>query len=151
MTVEEFLPSLDAVRSRGASRWEARCPAHLDKSPSLSIAEGKRGILLKCWAGCTLPEICKTLGIEQRELFFDVLDTDPSRRRAAAQHRAEERAVKARIAFADGAAIDALREADCFVRSRRGLDLSQWSDQRLKDELDALATAYHLLESEGLV
>lgn len=70
MTVEDLLPRLDAVR-RSSRGFVARCPAHADKSPSLAIKEGERGLLVKCWAGCTLQEICVALGIEQRELFFD--------------------------------------------------------------------------------
>ena len=34
--------------------WMARCPAHDDRTPSLSIADGAEGrILLTCFAGCT--------------------------------------------------------------------------------------------------
>ena len=34
--------------------WIARCPAHNDKNPSLSINEGEDGkVLIKCHAGCT--------------------------------------------------------------------------------------------------
>ena len=39
---------------RHGSYWSARCPAHEDKHPSLSISEGADGIvLLKCHAGCS--------------------------------------------------------------------------------------------------
>jgi hypothetical protein len=43
-----------------------------------------------------------------------------------------------------------LKAADCFVRSRQELDISGWSDEKLHNELDALADAYGLLESEAL-
>ena len=34
-------------------RWMARCPAHDDQTPSLSISEGSDGIVLvKCFTGC---------------------------------------------------------------------------------------------------
>jgi hypothetical protein len=40
-------------RRTGQGRWVARCPAHADRTPSLSIAEGsKTPILLHCHAGC---------------------------------------------------------------------------------------------------
>jgi hypothetical protein len=37
---------------RTGSRWMARCPAHQDKNPSLSIQEQSDRILLHCFAGC---------------------------------------------------------------------------------------------------
>ncbi len=53
--------------SRG---WIVRCPAHDDRTPSLSIAQGDDGrVLLKCHAGCTHQAIVAALGIEERELF----------------------------------------------------------------------------------
>lgn len=59
MTAAEFVSSLVGVRARGVGKWSARCPAHADKSPSLTIAEGDKGMLVKCWAGCSLQAICE--------------------------------------------------------------------------------------------
>ena len=70
MTLDDLLSRLDGVRQRGA-KWSGRCPAHDDRTPSLSISEGDKGVLLKCWAGCTTQEICTTLGIGQADLFYD--------------------------------------------------------------------------------
>jgi hypothetical protein len=54
----------------------ARCPAHDDRTPSLSIAQGDDGrVLLKCHAGCTHQAIAAALGIEARELFPPRTDT----------------------------------------------------------------------------
>jgi hypothetical protein len=147
MTLDQLLAKLDGVRPRG-SRWATRCPAHPDKSPSLSISEGDRGILLKCWAGCSVQAICESLGLQQADLFYDALDTDPQRRREAAQQRDRLRQERDDAARRQGRRIDALREADYFVRSRRGMDISGWSDQKLDDELNVLADAYFLLASE---
>jgi hypothetical protein len=148
MVVENLLALLNGVRPRGTGRWAAKCPAHADRSPSLSVSQGNKGILLKCWAGCSVKEISEALGISERELFFDAPDANPQRRKAAAQQRDHARQLKAQSAHRQGALIDALREADYFVLSRRGLDISGWSDQKLDDELKALADAYHLLENE---
>jgi putative DNA primase/helicase len=44
--------------------WRARCPAHDDRNPSLSIAHGEGGrILLNCHAGCTFEQITRALGM----------------------------------------------------------------------------------------
>ena len=148
MMIDELLSRLDGVRQRGA-RWSAKCPAHADKNPSLSISKGERGILMKCWGGCSLKDICSARGIREADLFFDALDTNPRRRKAAAQERDRKRKALEHDAYQQGALIDALREADYFVRSRQGIAISGWSPEKLNDELNALADAHHLLESEG--
>jgi hypothetical protein len=56
----------DTLRARrvGAGRWMAKCPAHQDRNPSLSIAEGQNGyILLACHAGCTVEAILYALNL----------------------------------------------------------------------------------------
>ena len=150
MTLDELLPQLKSVRPRGNGRYSALCEAHADKSPSLSVSEGEKGILLKCWAGCTVAEICRSLGIEQRDLFFDVPETDPQRRREMLHQRHRQRHLREQQAYQEGTLIDALKAADDFVSSRRGLEISGWSNEKLNNELNALADAYQLLESEDL-
>ncbi|WP_022947145.1 virulence-associated protein E [Methylohalobius crimeensis] len=67
---ETILPRLEKVKRTGQGRWTAKCPAHDDKSPSLSIREGDDGrILLKCFAECSIHEITQALGLELRDLF----------------------------------------------------------------------------------
>ena len=46
-----------------------RCPAHDDKTPSLSISESGEKILLHCHAGCTPEAICSALGLKLSDLF----------------------------------------------------------------------------------
>ena len=146
MTIEDLLSRLDAVR-RSSRGYHARCPAHDDRTPSLSVREGERGILVKCWAGCSVRKISGAVGLQIRDLFFD---SDPQRCIEAAQYQKQRRQRRESHEKQQGSLIDALREADYFVKSRRGLDISMWSHDRLNDELNALADAYHLLESEAL-
>ena len=50
--------------------WKARCPAHDDRTPSLSIAAGKDGrVLLRCWAGCETLAVLGALGLSWADLF----------------------------------------------------------------------------------
>jgi hypothetical protein len=45
-----------------AGGWVARCPAHKDRKPSLSIREAENGkVLLKCFAGCDYKQIAVAL------------------------------------------------------------------------------------------
>ena len=67
--IKSVLAKLERVKPSGDG-WSARCPAHKDKSPSLSVSEGDDGrVLLKCHAGCSIEEICTAIGISQRDLF----------------------------------------------------------------------------------
>ena len=71
MRVDEILPLLNKAK-RTASGWVACCPAHEDRNPSLSVSQGQDGrILLKCWAGCSIGDICDSLGIKVSDLFSD--------------------------------------------------------------------------------
>lgn len=149
MTIESFLAQLENVTPRG-SRHVASCPAHDDRRPSLQVTAGDRAILLKCWSGCRLEEICASLSIRPADLFYDALDPDPYKRLAAAQQRIRQRRQREQQAHQQGALIDLLREADAFIQSRRNLDISSWSDNYLQGELVALADAYSLLEKENL-
>ena len=50
--------------------WSALCPAHDDRNPSLSIAQGDDGrVLLKCHAGCETPAIVAAFGLKECDLF----------------------------------------------------------------------------------
>lgn len=69
MTVEELLPLLDGVRASGEG-WMAKCPAHDDRTASLSIGAGRDGrILMHCFAECGPHAITSALGIELTDLF----------------------------------------------------------------------------------
>lgn len=68
MTLHDFLSRLDGVRRSGTG-YVARCPAHDDSNPSLSVMEENGRILLRCHAGCATNTILETLGIEFRALL----------------------------------------------------------------------------------
>src|SRR5437879_5166259 len=70
MTIEDFLARLDGVRKSG-QRYMARCPAHQDRNPSLSIREGERGVLVRCFAGCSYQEIMAAIGETPAAGFYD--------------------------------------------------------------------------------
>ncbi len=68
---ESIFARLSAVE-RSHRGWQARCPAHDDHSPSLSLAFGNQGqLLLYCHAGCRLESILRALHIRAGELFPD--------------------------------------------------------------------------------
>ena len=63
--VELLLSRLEHVRANRNGTWVARCPAHDDRSPSLSIATGDDGkVLLHCFAGCGAVDVVEAVGLE---------------------------------------------------------------------------------------
>ena len=78
---ERLLERLDRVRKSGKG-WTARCPAHADKSASLSVAEGRDGrVLVRCFAGCETLAVVHAVGLELRDLFPErIEDASPERR-----------------------------------------------------------------------
>lgn len=67
----------DALGDSGASRvkrsgagWMARCPAHDDRSPSLSVRRGEDGrVLIHCHAGCPPEAVVAALGLVMADLM----------------------------------------------------------------------------------
>ena len=146
MTVEDLLPRLEAVR-RSSRGYQARCPAHDDRTPSLSVRDGERGILVKCWAGCELIAITGKLGIEVKDLFYDGLP-DPHQRRETMQRRAKAQTAKRATEGARGQKNDLLRQAEYFIQSARGVNIEAWSPIQLDKRLNRLADAYEVLWEE---
>lgn len=143
MTFDEFVSKLDGVRRSGCG-IVAKCPAHDDHRPSLSVKEGARGLLVRCWAGCTVEEICAGLGLKTANLFYDALppgDVLDHRRRTGEREQAERKAAQ----HQQGLKNDMLREADHLILTARGIDINTWSDARLNAALDKLGDAYEVL------
>ena len=70
MSAETLLSRLDKVRAAGAGRWMAACPAHDDKSPSLSIREMEDGrVLIHDFGGCSSSDILAAVGLHLSDLF----------------------------------------------------------------------------------
>jgi hypothetical protein len=68
MTAAVFADLVQA-QPTSAGRWKARCPAHNDRSPSLSIREGENGhVTLYCRAGCSLDAIVAALHLVTDDL-----------------------------------------------------------------------------------
>ena len=66
---EKFVQRLGKVKGRNGS-WTACCPAHDDKSPSLSIREGEDGrVLVHCFGGCDVQEVLGAVGMDMSDLF----------------------------------------------------------------------------------
>ena len=70
MSATKLLDRLDRVRQTAPGRWLARCPAHQDKSPSLSIRELDDGrVLLHDFGGCEVGDVLAAVGLTAADLF----------------------------------------------------------------------------------
>ena len=64
------LEAAECTPRRVGAHWSSRCPAHNDRTPSLSVGTGKDGrVLLRCRAGCDTGAIIRTLGLRWADLF----------------------------------------------------------------------------------
>ena len=59
MTAADLAQALGGHRTGG--QFLAKCPCHLDRSPSLAIREGQLGPLLFCHAGCSTRDVIDEL------------------------------------------------------------------------------------------
>lgn len=91
---DRLLPLLDGVRQTGPGRWMAICPAHEDRSPSLSARETEDGrLLIHDFGGCGPDAIVAAVGLDLADLFPARPDHGPDwtgRRPAPPRHRADE-------------------------------------------------------------
>jgi hypothetical protein len=72
---ERFLGRLKGLKllpesGKYPARWEARCPAHNDRTPSLSISLAPKGhLLVHCHAGCPTEAVMSAIGLEMSDLY----------------------------------------------------------------------------------
>jgi hypothetical protein len=81
----------ESLTRRIGGRWygsygAARCPAHDDRDPSLSIRDGERSVLFKCHAGCDSRDIIAAL--QRNGRWRDV--REPRREKAKPKCSAED-------------------------------------------------------------
>ena len=69
MDAIELIQRLEGVR-QSETGYMSKCPAHQDRTASLSVGTGKNGqILLHCFAGCSVHEIAESIGVSLTDLF----------------------------------------------------------------------------------
>ena len=69
MSTAALLDRLSGVKQTAPGCWLARCPAHEDRSPSLSIRDSDNRVLLHCFAGCSTDAVLASLGLTFIDLF----------------------------------------------------------------------------------
>ncbi|WP_327302929.1 DUF3987 domain-containing protein [Streptomyces sp. NBC_01298] len=66
---------IDALNAHGSkgrgTAWQ--CVAHEDRSPSLSVTNGAKGVVINCHAGCASEDVVSALGLTMADLFDEPL------------------------------------------------------------------------------
>ena len=124
MTAESIARALGG-RSAGLS-WIARCPAHDDREPSLSIREADGKVLVRCHAGCDQRDV---IGVLKKSGLWDGKASSRIRRlsrrkvlESKANQQHEERSTAA-LAIWQSTALAVGTPVETYL-STRGLNLS---------------------------
>ncbi len=144
MTAEELLAKLDEVRRSGRG-WMARCPAHDDREPSLSVREGDDGrILVHCFAGCSVGDICAALGLAMRNLFPDSEPLPRSQREV--HHKPRRFAWRRTAALLEDHALTLRLRAESVLASAKGMHTPESADGDFDLAMNAVSRAYTDIE-----
>ena len=138
MTYEAFLARLEGVRSRGPGKASALCPAHQDRSPSLSVAEGRKGILLRCFAECDKPAIVAAMSLTMADLFFDA-PTPCGQRPVPKPVKINLVALAFRVELG---ALDRRLRAERIIQAVNSISIKELPDNDLDQLVDAVACAH---------
>jgi hypothetical protein len=76
--IDRLLARLEAVHQVGPGRWIARCPAHEDRRPSLSVRETADGcVLVYDFAGCGAADVLGAVELDFADLYPEGLRRGP--------------------------------------------------------------------------
>lgn len=156
--LDRVLQALDTAGCRyrgGHDQYNAQCPAHEDRNPSLSIRHnGTDRVLLNCQTGCDTGQIVAALGLTMRDLF----DHDPDN---SDQPLKLQRHITATYDYTDAEGVVLFQKVRYFpkdFRVRRPTRDGNWEPSigdaervlyRLPDVLAAVAEGRPIFLTEG--
>lgn len=145
--LNRLLSKLSDVKKIG-NGWSARCPAHNDRRPSLSVSESDDGrVLVDCKAGCLTQDVIAKLGLTMRDLFSDdsstlFLSTEPRQTRGKQKIRRQDHGKP------KGKAYPTVRKAmaalDRIMKKERGHRVVRWFYHNLDGKRVAVVARYDL-------
>ena len=144
----EHLASMLHARPAGTGRWVAHCPSHNDRSPSLSIREGRHGrTLLHCHAGCPLDSILNSLKLARRDLFSGP-PPSPSQRALLARQQAERDALARAQHVELARQAENLRDGEMLINRLGGLLMRDSENAELAQMFHLSCDAQHAREAD---
>lgn len=80
--INDFITHFEGVKKTGPNQYIAKCPAHGDEHPSLSIglSRDQSHIVINCFVGCSTQDILESAGLQMRDLY-----PEETRQKAASQ------------------------------------------------------------------
>jgi len=70
MDVNDLVARLEKAKRTSRDSWIACCPAHKDRTPSLTVRGMDDGrILIHCFSGCGAADVMAAIGLETADLF----------------------------------------------------------------------------------
>jgi len=154
MTFDEVAAKVKKVRFTGPGKATGLCPAHLDKKPSLGIRAGEDRLLLHCFAGCSIQDICFALSMELHDLFYEQKACKPRgthRHKSAISHNSVYQTSKMLRDYANK--FLSLAQGQHFHSTRvleraRGVSIDDWTPGQLDRALGIVDKA---LQKQRLV
>lgn len=141
VTAQPLLDRLETVRSNGKG-WTARCPAHADRGPSLSISETADKVLVHCFAGCHPGAVLDAVGLSWSDLFPPRHWPDGKEQRLQNQRSIRE---AARDASLEALALESKVALIAARQVASGKPLSEEDDERLAAAVERIDLAANTL------
>lgn len=70
MEIEELAAHFKGVKMNSGG-FSAQCPAHPDTDPSLRVARGNTGWMVRCYSGCTFFDVAAAAGLQPLAFKYD--------------------------------------------------------------------------------
>ena len=91
--MQTFLSNFQSVKKISGG-YMVKCPCHNDKTASLSVGMGEKGIVLHCMAGCDSSDIVRALGLTWRDLCTDEVQREWQTAHPAGAAKTQQKAQK---------------------------------------------------------
>lgn len=141
--IERLVARLPSAKRDGRG-WMARCPAHDDRRPSLSIDEGEDGrVLVYCFVGCPPEAIVGAIGLTLRDLMPDAGEAGTGVGRRARHGESG----KAPRSYPTAAA--ALAVLDRLMAREKARPAGSWTYEDTNGAPIALVVRYDLSTADG--
>ena len=136
MSAAVVLERLQGVKQRSRDQWSARCPAHGDKTPSLSIKETESGhVLIHCFSGCGSHDVLESIGLTFEDVMPERLDDSAPRRRGLITPRQAVELISRSALFVAVCAADIARGERISETTKAELMRHAGDIQRIRREL----------------
>lgn len=71
MNLQDISTYFSGVTRFKGNSFQCKCPVHDDHTASMTVSEGRKGIVMHCHAGCETKSILEAVGLTESDLFYD--------------------------------------------------------------------------------